>query len=57
MGPYGPSSIETQQHHLYVYENYHTTAYPLFLQLFTYMVYVSYYLIIHLQSYNGNSFN
>jgi hypothetical protein len=33
-GPYGPSSGETQQH-LYIYENYHTTAYPLFLQLFT----------------------
>jgi hypothetical protein len=38
-GPYGPSSGET--HHLYIYENYHTTAYPLFLQLFTYIVYVS----------------
>jgi hypothetical protein len=48
---------EIQQRHLYIYENYHTTAYPLFFQLFTRTVYVSYYLFIYLQSCNGNSFN
>jgi hypothetical protein len=36
--PYGPSSGEIQHHHLYIYENYHTTAYPLFLQLFTLII-------------------
>jgi hypothetical protein len=53
-GPYGPSSGETQ-HHLYIYESYHTTAYPL--QLFACTVHVSYCLFIYLHSYNGNSFN
>jgi hypothetical protein len=53
-GPYGPSS-GVPQHHLYIYENHHTTAHPLF---YNYSPIWCSSLIIYLstlQSYNGNS--
>jgi hypothetical protein len=48
-GPYGPSSGETQQHYLYIYENHHTTAHPLFYN-YSLIIYLS-----TLKSYNDNS--
>jgi hypothetical protein len=40
---------------LYRQSDRRLSTYPL--QLFIYLVYVSYYLFIYLQSYNGNIFN
>jgi hypothetical protein len=54
-GPLRAILRETQQHHLYIYENHHTTAHPLF---YNYSPTWCTSLIIYLstlQSYNDNS--
>jgi hypothetical protein len=53
--PQRPSSGEPQEHHLYIYENHHTTANPLFYNYSPiWCTSVIIYLSI-LQSYHGNS--